>query len=274
MWLASHGLFILSLSLASLVFSSAFFPHNHSSDKLQTHGKTLEYFEPELQFPSLVEYKEATVGFFQQMAAVGHGDESVVVFGAMSLWNHFPHFRYTPDIDINIYEPDEDRLQVILEKMELNSNGKLSWDDCKDLLWWKLESGQELFIDIGYVPFLEIYGVGMTGSASKAGSITSQESIPFASPEEMFVIKICASGRRLSEEKAAQDVLDAEFIAESMHQLTLVGDPIDKAFNCFQEFLPKSIYTEVWWYRKFGLTLDGSCNFEDWFASGLQNLVW
>jgi hypothetical protein len=113
----------------------------------------------------------------------------------------------------------------------------------------------------------EMYGIGMTGSASPAAAVVSLDSIPFATPDEMFVIKLCASARRLSEKKMWQDVADAEFVAESVHWLHLAGDPIEKAHKCLAEFLPKSQYPEEWWYQKLGM-FNKTCTFADWFALG------
>lgn len=98
------------------------------------------------------------------------------------------------------------------------------------------------------------YGTSMTNSAAPAESVNGPDSIPFATPEEMFIIKICASRTRTSWKKELQDIADAEFIAERLHRVNLVGDPLEPALDCLQEFLPKSIYEKRGGRRNLGLT--------------------
>jgi hypothetical protein len=92
MWFSMLRLFLRSLLLTSLALTQYLYANAQSLDTdVQKH---MEDFN--LDAPSIDDYKEAVIGFFQQMAAVGYGNESVVVFGGMSLWNYFRHFRYTP----------------------------------------------------------------------------------------------------------------------------------------------------------------------------------
>jgi hypothetical protein len=105
----------------------------------------------------------------------------------------------------------------------------------------------------------------MTSSATAASSVDSEDSIPFATPEEMFLIKICARRPGSSWSKSLQDVADAEFIAENTPTLNLIGTHKGKAYKCLTEFMPRSQYSNEWWHRKLGLLLPGTCTFADWF---------
>jgi hypothetical protein len=106
----------------------------------------------------------------------------------------------------------------------------------------------------------------MSTSAALAESVQEIETLPTATPEEMFIIKICASRGRSSPQKELQDIADAEFIAERLHRMSLVGDPLEPALDCLQEFLPKSIYGPEWWEEKLEFSRPMKCTVNDWFA--------
>lgn len=95
----------------------------------------------------------------------------------------------------------------------------------------------------------------MTSSAAAADTVTSADAVPYATPEEMFIIKICAARSRSALAKSLQDVADAEFIAERVAGpvLQLVGDPPEKAVECLKAFLPRSKYPREWWLKKLGV---------------------
>lgn len=94
----------------------------------------------------------------------------------------------------------------------------------------------------------------MTASAAAADTVTSTDAVPYATPEEMFIIKICAARSRSALAKSLQDIADAEFIAERVAPvLQLVGDPPDKAVECLKAFLPRSKYPREWWLKKLGV---------------------
>lgn len=107
----------------------------------------------------------------------------------------------------------------------------------------------------------------MLDSAAAADTILTTDSIPLATPEEMFIVKICASGTRSSVAQSLQDIADAEFIAKSLYQVNLVGDPLEPALSCLNQFLPESTYGKVWWDNKLGLSKPRKCTFHDWFMS-------
>jgi hypothetical protein len=105
----------------------------------------------------------------------------------------------------------------------------------------------------------------MIDSARPGRLVRGAESIPFAMPEEMFIIKICASRRRGSRAKELQDIADAEFIAERLSCVNLVGDPFEHAIDCLKDFLPRSTYPRQWWEQKLECNWMKSCTWEDWF---------
>lgn len=108
-------------------------------------------------------------------------------------------------------------------------------------------------------------GTDMTKSAIPARSVISPDQVPYATPEEMFIIKICACPRRSDLAKQRQDVADAEFLAEHLHRFDLVGDPIDRSLECFEKFLPFSSYPKTWWEARISMFQPGRCSMEDWF---------
>ncbi|KKY27598.1 hypothetical protein UCDDS831_g00702 [Diplodia seriata] len=203
--------------------------------------------------PTPAEFREASFAFFTRMKDAGHGAASAVVFGAASIKNHFPDFRSTPDLDLIVFEPNDLRLDAMLEAMVAGSGGKLSWENDKELLYYNTDGGRRVHLDAGYVDFGELYGTAMAGSAAAAAAVTSVQAVPYASPEEMFVIKICAARSRAAAAKALQDVDDADFIAERLPVLQLVGDPPERAVGCLKAFLPRSRHDRRWWLEKLGV---------------------
>ncbi|EZF70911.1 hypothetical protein H105_06826 [Trichophyton soudanense CBS 452.61] len=217
--------------------------------------------------PATEDLKEAALGFFRLMDAAGFGKTRSVVFGAASIRMHFPSFRSTPDLDIIVYEENDLRLDRILNEMQKASNDRLVWGGDKESLHYILNSGKGVYIDVGYLDFGERIGISMLDSAAAADTILTTDSIPLATPEEMFIVKICASGTRSSVAQSLQDIADAEFIAKSLYQVNLVGDPLEPALSCLNQFLPESTYGKVWWDNKLGLSKPRKCTFHDWFMS-------
>lgn len=97
----------------------------------------------------------------------------------------------------------------------------------------------------------------MSGSESVASNVVNIDSVPFTTPEEMFVVKLCASVERQNMEKRKQDVMDAEFIANKIAKFELPGS--GKGYKCLYEFMPTSHYSSEWWFEKLGIDEAGVC---------------
>lgn len=113
----------------------------------------------------------------------------------------------------------------------------------------------------------------MSKSAAFAEIVSTPNAVPYATPEEMFIIKICASINRGTWAKERQDVADAEFIVEHLGLIDLVGDPIDLALNCLQRFVPKSMYDITWWEEKISMYRTRNCTMHDWFAFQSEGII-
>lgn len=52
-----------------------------------------------------------------------------------------------------VYEPNDLRLDRILDEIQRNSGGKLVWGGDKESLYYIADSGREVHIDVGYPDF-------------------------------------------------------------------------------------------------------------------------